>query len=414
MNINDFKSNRMTSFLGFYKNGKEYKNIAVPILYIDGTGNSDIVKRMLGNKTKLIEINAKRNLFVTQCHSSIFSKAEAEKTGSALHRAWAVVINRTAESNFKTYHEKTLLVTYKSLENDKNFRGQLSKHVEVEHFKNIRGLDKYSQYHVIILGRHQINTHDIIINAIDLFGYQSDFSEQEHSYIDNAVDDSFGSRDVYYLMDGGDPVVGSENYFSYQPFNVTMMQHRENESTQGLARIRDVWSEHKKNVLILSSLALDVTVNHTISWPELNVKGDESILMSAFEASNGILIQSASLMRQLEGIPGFPSVKEKKWKKIFEHQKRYIFPMGEYEKRRVSYRDRLPIEHKYESTAHLGIDIVKMKIKLKKVNRPLTLVYDTANFSEQTAIDWVEETFGEIEAPYTLESTKHSPSKNEL
>jgi len=415
--FSELKKSRFSSF----------KNKKTPMLCIDGDADSRISGRLLGEH-QFIEINAARNLFITQCNSQLFSKKEmlGNRKGEKENQDRIIhLINKTADTNLNIHASKTLLVTYQKLAANQAFTSQLADSISVGYFGSIRGSDVYNGYNIIILGRNQIPSNAVIRQYIDLWGYDSNLNSH------------FSCHDASYLMKEGRMDTGTEYYFNDEELNNVMAQFREIESTQAIARCRDLWSKNPKQVLILSSLSLDLDINRSLSWSELSFDKEadknkklNKILAEMFEKNNGILIQSAALLCP----DGYSDIERKSFikrvGKIFEKDnKSYIIPMGEYDALRIKYgtkkeacAERYPKTHqykrnhegesdyKYEVIDALGKDIVFMWIKLKSSNRDLKLIYDTATHNERSALYWANKRFGAIEG-YT---PRLNDSENEI
>ncbi len=422
--VSDLYAGRFSYFKGIVE-GSEYDK--TPILYMDGNVDTDITKVLLGNDVKFVPINVKRNMSITQCHTQMFGKQailSGSKSSTQLRESLVELINITATSNHFAYNRRTLLVTYLALEESKAFTNALSPHISVAHFGGIRGLDYYKGYNIIILGRNQIPSNEIILDYIDLFGQKTRRGKvhpdpEVAKYADWSITldndivglHQFESFESYYATDDDryEEIKGKENYFTNDQLNQLLHQTREVESMQAIARCRDIRAEDKQmtQVLLLSSLPLDLKVGRILPWSALNPLTVRTkhydklnrLLLDFFESHNGIVLQAAQLLKQHGFIENATQ-----WKKVFakeEVDKRYVQPMGRYDAGRLKHSDedhayRYPKTITYELIDCLGIPLVAMMIKFKSANRRLKLIYDPVAHTERSALHWAYKHFGEI------------------
>ena len=355
----------------------------VPILCLDATANKAISQCVLGSDIELdyIEVHAQRNLYVTQCHTKILSCLELNNPKKKVKQQAIDIINRTAKTNEAVYAGRTLVVTYLALHNDDEFMKALLPCIDVEHFGNIRGLDCYKNHHIILLGRLQPNSDAAILEAFSLFGHASrEYQKGEHKNFTDKTDYSFENQAVNYLKIGQ----GKGRYFNNSSFHQVMDQMRESESIQAIARGRDIWSEKRKQVLILDSLALDVPVDRVVSWAELTPKNQQQRLINFFESHQGILIHSPRLLNKIKA-----DISEAQWKDALSADTEYYtYPMGLYETRPP---DNVQTEAYYQPS-----NIKVMTFYLKGKANQYKVTYDGKRQTEASTIQWIEQYCGKI------------------
>lgn len=381
--------NRYDDFSGYQLTEKKKRSrymdflYSVPILVIDGNASPEVSNALLGTpdldvfrKPEFIRINVERKLCVTQCNSRTFSQRSLLKDNNAkkLRQDVADLIKRTVASNWNVYKEETLLVTYKKLKDHAHFTSLLTnvEHLEILHFNALRGIDKFSKCHVIILGRNEPSPSDVLLRTENLFKYlimDPDFTK-EMSSLDNSllkiendlrkkkndlrkkINDLWKKKNDLWenkvhslihktdLFDDGFKVIrhaafkvktgakqekGRVRYFEGKNPNIVLKTIRESESLQAIARIRDIRASEHRQVLILSSLVLDLEIDRVMSWSELNVKKQKKDIMRFYEKHDGRFIKSPTLLAALE-----PSISRNQWKERLKvGMERYTLPMGE-------------------------------------------------------------------------------------
>jgi len=381
-----------------------------PILCLDAYADEKIANRLLNRsfndntnepeEIKFIEVNAIRNLCVTQCNSRTFSKRSLLAEGlSSLRSSVAMVINRTAKSNYAVYGEKTLLVTYQVLTEDSKFVGLLDNISAVEgtdasdegylqliHFNEVRGASRHKKSHLIILGRNEPSVNESMLTSESLF---KDFIKYQHkSNLQQGFEET--TKAAYQAGLGIDiqKAKGSGRYFNYEPINCTLYQSRENRSHQAIAMLQDVYSKTHKQVLILSSLALDLKIDRVVTWPELNVKDQQLDIMRFYADHDGIFIQAPAVLNHLDS-----KCSREQWKnRVKENNEQYVLPMSEDD---ISQCKKLSEssdsgdqinfnQHLFPEIKHLeGIKVSGQRNKYK-------VSYDSKRQSEESVIAWVE------------------------
>jgi hypothetical protein len=170
----------------------------------------------------------------------------------------------------------TLVVCSKSIRSaltgeDRNNMGQES-HLEgatIIHFGNLRGLNEYSNYrNVIILGREQPSAIDIEGAARGLW-WDAKESIQFLPFVGKYKPFENKPR-TYHLRDKSVKTVSTQTHPDKR-VQLLLEQIRENETVQAIDRLR-LLRPHKdgqRNVYILSSVPLDLTIDNLFSWTQL-------------------------------------------------------------------------------------------------------------------------------------------------
>jgi hypothetical protein len=170
----------------------------------------------------------------------------------------------------------TLVVCSKSIRSaltgeDRNNMGQES-HLEgatIIHFGNLRGLNEYSDYrNVIILGREQPSAIDIERAARGL--WWDDKESIEFLPFVGQYKPFENKPRTYHLRDKSVKTVSTQTHPDKR-VQLLLEQIRENETVQAIDRLR-LLRPHKdgqRNVYILSSVPLDLTIDNLFSWTQL-------------------------------------------------------------------------------------------------------------------------------------------------
>ncbi|WP_221898551.1 hypothetical protein [Bathymodiolus japonicus methanotrophic gill symbiont] len=376
--------------------------LKVPILCIDGDASEilaqDLLKRPNASYPPInfIQINAQRRLCVTQCHSKVFGKNSLNGSDIKILQALAKIINRTAASNYAVYKEPTLLVTYLGLEENKKFT-ELLEHLEISekgkgylaiaHFNDTRGINQYSNYHCIILGRNQMSGMDALLQSEDLS------KDPNKVRIRSRKGDEFNVLQLkaYQAGKGVDRERsrGKGRYFNNPYTDAILAQTREHEITQAIARIRDVRSPHHKQVLILGSLAIDLKIDRVVTWQELDVKNQQTDVINCYTQHDGRFLRAAKVLSELDD-----SCSQDGWaNRIKNDNKQYILPMSEWDIQCCkALSDASKPGEEINFNQHLFPEIKALKdIKIPGKNHTYRVNYDADRHTEESVVTWVAE-----------------------
>jgi len=416
-----------------------------PILCIDGGADERLSAALLCqqdnhvsfNKPGFIRIEAQRNLCVTQCNSRTFSQYSLLESNDAntLRENVAKVINRAVKSNYAVYKEKTLLVTYKKLKDLESFRTLLNiEHLNMTHFNALRGQDIYNSNHIIILGRNEPATDMVKVQTENIFELYDEVtmaaegrrllkekgSERDRRYaqenppwvtlaqflkwikfyhrekgrteINDYLKDDGVNGLSFALYRGGEGVPaeklkGQSRFFLKESNNTMLMQIRENELLQALARSRDVRANSHRQVLLLGSLALDIQVDRVFTWAELNAKQQQQDVLQFYNAHNGFFVKAPTLLNQLQ-----PHISVYQWKeRVKLPMEQYIEPMGTYDIQQCKLlSDANKSGKPINFNQHLSVTHIKeVKVKLRGKSNNYTVIYDANRHTKEGAVQWI-------------------------
>ena len=150
-----------------------------------------------------------------------------------------------------------LLVTYKQAE--EILRPDLPPHVQIAHFGALRGLNAYEHCETaVVMGREQPSA-----QAIEALTRPFCATDPEPFIpIGEYVLQSRGRR-----MRNVGPNVAEVQVHPDTRCQAMLEQVREAEIAQAVDRVRPVFN--RRRILVLTNLALDLTVDHALTWPEL-------------------------------------------------------------------------------------------------------------------------------------------------
>jgi hypothetical protein len=304
----DFKWHKIQSVTFYWKKTKEEQFCSlkthlirelvhtyrwVPKLVIDGSANKLLIEKCLGEPFKMHELAVKRKSFIRQVYTNNMSKNRLTRcfTGNDPDKNITdleCIIRRIAEPG-----KKVVVFTYKELEE----KLSLPDNCEIEHFGNIRGLDKYKDFdEAIIIGRNQppVEAVESIARCI--------FCDDNHPLTpiksENGIHTFHNDRRGGYTT-GGDNKEVKESYHPDKRCDIILKQIREEETIQAISRLRDIWQDGKK-ITIISKLPLDIEVDRLISFQDLLKNGDEKIdiMFKAIDWGTEVLPLTGKYLRQ--------------------------------------------------------------------------------------------------------------------
>jgi hypothetical protein len=152
---------------------------------------------------------------------------------------------------------QVLLVTYKQAE--EILKPDLPPHVQMAHFGALRGLNAYEDCETaVVMGREQPSA-----QAIEALTRPFCATDVEPFIpIGEYVLQSRGRR----MRDGG-PNVTEVQVHPDMRCQAMLEQVREAEIAQAVDRVRPVFN--RRRIIVLTNIALDLTVDHALTWPEL-------------------------------------------------------------------------------------------------------------------------------------------------
>jgi hypothetical protein len=235
----------------------------VPVLCLDGTGSTDLNRRIFGDHMTHQRFAVPRDAEVYQVTSKTFSRQSITGTDrwgnpiSAQKIHEAARLRRQVLDLLTMLPGQVLLVTYKQAE--EILRPDLPPHVQTAHFGALRGLNAYAHCEtVVVIGREQPSAQTI--EALTRPFCASD--REPFIPIGEYVLQSRGRR----MRDGGPNVVEVQVHPDTR-CQTLLEQVREAEIAQAVDRVRPVFN--RRRIIVLTNIALDLTVDHALTWREL-------------------------------------------------------------------------------------------------------------------------------------------------
>jgi hypothetical protein len=235
----------------------------IPVLALDGTGSIDLNRRIFGQRMTCERFAVPRNAEVWQVTSKAFSRQSITGTDrrgnpiSPKKTSEAARLRRQVLDLLKMLPGKVLLVTYKQAE--EILRPDLPPNVHTEHFGALRGLNAYEHCETaVVMGREQPSA-----QAIEALTRPFCATDAEPFLpVGEYVLQSRGRR-----MRNGGPNVAQVQVHPDTRCQAMLEQVREAEIAQAVDRVRPVFN--RRRIIVLTNVALDLTVNHALTWPEL-------------------------------------------------------------------------------------------------------------------------------------------------
>jgi hypothetical protein len=269
-----------------------------PLLALDGTGSLALNRRIFGERMTAKRFAVPRDAEVWQATSKTFSRQAltgTDRRGNPIspkkvHEAAG--LRRQVLDLLKMLPGQVLLVTYKQVE--KVLRRDLPPHVRTAHFGALRGLNSYEHCEtVVVIGREQPSAESI--EALTRPFCATD--AEPFIPIGEYVLQCRGRR----VRNRGANIVDVQVHPDPR-CQALLEQVREAEIAQAIDRVRPVFN--RRRIIVLTNIALDLTVDHALTWPELR----PGKFAHAF-AQHGVLPLSAGdLCRAFSSL--WPSLKE--------------------------------------------------------------------------------------------------------
>jgi hypothetical protein len=270
----------------------------IPVLALDGTGSLALNQRIFGERMTGERFAVPRDAEVWQVTSKTFSRQSitgSDRRGNPIspkkiHEA--ARLRRQVLDLLKMLPGDVLLVTYKAAE--EVLSPDLPPHVACAHFGALRGLNSYEHCETaVVMGREQPSA-----QAIEALTRPFCATDTEPFIpIGEYVLQSRGRR----MRHGGENVVKVQVHPDPR-CQAMLEQVREAEIAQAVDRVRPVFN--RRRIIVLTNIALDLTIDHAATWPELR----PGKFAYAF-AQHGVLPLSAGdLCRGFNNL--WPTVKE--------------------------------------------------------------------------------------------------------
>jgi hypothetical protein len=235
----------------------------VPLLALDGTGSIELNRRIFGERMTVERFTVPRNAEVWQVASKIFSRQSitgADRRGNPISpqkMSEAARLRRQVLDLLKILPDDVLLVTYKAAE--EVLQPDLPPHVQTAHFGALRGLNAYEHCDTaLVMGREQPSA-----QAIEALTRPFCATDPE-SFIPVG---EYGLQSRGRRMRNGGPNVAEVQVHPDPRCQAVLEQVREAEIVQAIDRVRPVFN--RRRIIVLTNIALDLTVDHALTWPEL-------------------------------------------------------------------------------------------------------------------------------------------------
>jgi len=261
---------------------KDAGRMEAPTLFLDGTGNAEIIARAKPG-VRMVQIDVERQAQVIQVNTHRVGVSRFKD--SAPDRDQEIALIQSLIDRYAGIGGRALLVTYKLIKSDL----VLPKGWEIVHFGALRGIDRWKDVQaVFIVG----NWNKPLYVAEDMAAALWGDSDEELTFADTPVQKWRG-----YRMAKGKRCQQVQVSVHPDPrVQLCLEQMREAEGVQAVDRARLIWPDEKKDVYIVSSLVLDITVNKVIHLDELAYG---SLLEQVLRALDGIIPLSKSLLCDL-------------------------------------------------------------------------------------------------------------------
>jgi hypothetical protein len=233
----------------------------VPVLVLDADLDPIIGRKFLP-RLELVEIPVDRRAEVIQVRDTPCSRRKLLAWEMAPDSEMSRAANRLADVQAlldveAAKGQRVLVVTYKAAAE----RLKAPAGCAVEHFGNIRGIDRYKRFDaVIIAGREQPSTADVEAMARALF---ADDPEPLNLF------GKLVERERRFRMRDGSDAASVVWVHPDLRVQAVLEQVREREMGQAIDRLRLVHRAVPARVIVLSNVVLDLTVDRLTTWREI-------------------------------------------------------------------------------------------------------------------------------------------------
>jgi hypothetical protein len=145
----------------------------IPKLYLDGTANEDVIKRVLGNiKYHHIKVKPSNDVNIYMLGDKTLTKKFLSK-----EEGYKETVSFIKNKILSKKYQKVGLLTYKSIQySDSYFAERLANDLGISlynHFGALRGIDAFDDVDLLlIVGRHALRPEDAESFSSAIFGYQ--------------------------------------------------------------------------------------------------------------------------------------------------------------------------------------------------------------------------------------------------
>ena len=235
-----------------------------PVLCLDGTGSLSLNRKIFGGHMTAERFAVPRDAKVYQVSSKTFSRQSITGTNrdgtprSNRNVTEAATLRAQVVEFLDMLPGNVLLVSYKAA--IEALIDDLPAHVRTAHFGGLRGLNSFEQCEtVVVMGREQPSA-----QAIEALTRPFAATDPEPFLpMGEYVLQTRGRR----MRDPDAPNI-AEAQVHFDPRCQTVLEQiREAEMVQAIDRVRPIFNHRK--VFVLNNLPLDLTVDRTMTWPEL-------------------------------------------------------------------------------------------------------------------------------------------------
>lgn len=266
--------------------GEEESKSLIPTVYIDADLDQTIAN-VFFKDIRLKTYAAKRNaktwqlLSTTNAIKRFYNKQDSERYIEQVQRQIEYACKKFKNDNGI---KNVLIVTYKKLLDDNKFN--IPENCHTIHFGDLRGLDIYKDCEAcIVIGRFQLPYDAIDRNGIGLW-----HDCEEELLLKQHIVEERGYRIK------NDKKLGIPVSLPKDPrLQALALQTRECETLQAIDRLRLMFNDEKKSILILSNVPLDIDIDQYVFY-KLSVNKINSILQKA--ENNVITLRSDTLFAQ--------------------------------------------------------------------------------------------------------------------
>ena len=255
---------------------------STPVLALDGTGSLALNRKVFGGRMLERRFPVPRDAEVIQVKGKVFSRQSLTGTSkygspiSSTRTAAAEHLRDEVLTLLRMLSGEVLLVTYKAVE--ELLQPLLPPRIRVAHFGALRGLNAYEAYEtVVVLGRQQPST-----QAIEALARPFAADDDEPLFTFGGYVQQCRARRLRHRS----PSIEVVQVHPDARCQDLLEQVREAEIVQAIDRVRPVFN--RRRIIVLTNMALDLTVDHAVAWAELR----PGKLACAF-ARHGVLPLSA-------------------------------------------------------------------------------------------------------------------------
>ncbi|MBU1566547.1 MAG: hypothetical protein KJ630_13085, partial [Proteobacteria bacterium] len=257
-------------YIGWIKKlHKNWNNI--PILYLDASGNEEIISRCMGIDFEFHKIRCKYqdNVEVIQVENYTISKRWIREDPNNLGKLEKIVQSfNDGNTGFISY--KTMNDVYVVDDDNEEDDNQGSKKVpfvvslvgdeaKCGWFGNVRGLNRFEDdKNLLVIGSHNIGDNGVYRNARVIYRNDNAFLSK----------DTTSTEKTIRMKDGNHLSLQNWEYVDDRMQKVSE-HYNKSETYQAVHRKRLVWGNQPKRVIILTKYVQDITISRTIIFESL-------------------------------------------------------------------------------------------------------------------------------------------------